>query len=416
MKYPCILQHTDEDCGAACLASITQYHGRKFSIRHIRDLIGTNQMGTTLLGIRRGAESLGFNARGVRADAEILDDLSEVPLPAILHWESRHYVVLYGRKGRRYIVADPTVGLRYLSKKELQEGWRNYVMLLLEPEPARFRQQPEDEISGLHTLFARLWQEKDSLVQASLINLALGVLALAAPILIQILTDDVLLRRDTELLTKIVLAVGVIQGLSSALKLVQHTLIFYVAEQLELGLFLDFVRAILHLPMIYYETHASGEVTSRMGDIKFLNGLLTQTALKLPSQFFIALVSVGCMWVYSDKMAILAISIAAFMMVAILVFLPSIRQKNRTMLKMEADNQGLLVETFNGALTLKTSQAAPQLWEEFQNRFGRLARVSFSRIQLGLFALIGSDLVVGLGRIALLWFGSTGSSVLSVLN
>lgn len=113
------------------------------------------------------------------------------------------------------------------------------------------------------------------------------------------------------------------------------------------------------------------------------------------------------MWVYSDKMAISAIAIATFMMVAILAFLPSIRQKNRTILKMEADNQGLLVETFKGALTLKTSQAAPQLWEEFQNRLGRVARVSFSRIKLGLFALIGSDLVVGIGRIALLWFGST---------
>jgi ATP-binding cassette, subfamily C, bacterial len=138
MKYQFVKQHSKEDCGAACLAAIAKYYGRTFTLSRIREAVGTGQFGTTLLGLKRGAETLGFNARPVKTSPEVLNRMNEAPLPAIIHWKGNHWVVLYGKKGKKCLVADPAVGVRYLSPQEIAEGWTDWLILLLEPDPIRF--------------------------------------------------------------------------------------------------------------------------------------------------------------------------------------------------------------------------------------------------------------------------------------
>ena len=122
MKYQHVRQHSQEDCGAACLASIAKYYDCHITLNHSREVVGTGQRGTSLLGLKRGADALGFNSRIVRTSPEILKRIKEVPLPAIIHWKGYHWVVLYGKKNNKYIIADPGVGIRYLSAKELSQG------------------------------------------------------------------------------------------------------------------------------------------------------------------------------------------------------------------------------------------------------------------------------------------------------
>ena len=73
MKYPCIRQHGQEDCGAACLGTIARYYGQQFTLSRLRELVGTGAQGTTLLGLKRGAEALGLQARAVTAHPAILE-------------------------------------------------------------------------------------------------------------------------------------------------------------------------------------------------------------------------------------------------------------------------------------------------------------------------------------------------------
>jgi ATP-binding cassette subfamily C protein len=405
--YKLVQQHSEEDCGAACLATIAKHHGRTFTINRIREAVGTGQQGTSLLGLKRGSEILGFKARGVKASAETLNRRSEMPLPAIIHWKGYHWVVLYGKRGRKYVIADPGVGIRYLSKKWLMEAWTDGVMLLLEPDPVRFFEQPEDKVGGFGRFLKRVSPYRGILSQAFVINLVLGLLSLASPFLLQILTDDVLIRGDTKLLTGVVIAVVVMHLVSSSLQLVQSNLIAHFAQRLELGLVLEFGRRILHLPLTYYETRRSGEIVSRLGDIQQINQLVSQVVATLPSQLFIALISFGFMLFYSQKLTIVAVIIAALMTLSTVIFLPTLQQKTRNALVTDAENQGVLVETFKGALTLKTTTAAPQFWDEFQSRFGRFANLMFSTIQIGIINNVFSGLVSNIGSVALLWFGST---------
>ncbi|MBN3958229.1 peptidase domain-containing ABC transporter [Nostoc sp. NMS8] len=406
MKYQVVAQHSEEDCGAACLASIAKHYQRNFTLNHIREAVGTGQLGTTLLGLRRGAEALGFNARSVRASNEILDQMNQAPLPAIIHWRGTHWVVLYGQKGKKYIVADPAFNIRYVSKKELMEAWSDKVMLLLEPDSVRFYAQPDDKIDGFGRFMRRVLPYRSILFEAFLCALVIGLLSLASPILLQILTDDVLVRGDTQLLAAVIIAVVAMNLVSSSLQLVQYNLIAHFAQRLELGLILEFARTILRLPLTYYESRRSGEIVSRLQDIQQINQLISQAVISLPSQLFIAAVSLGFMLFYSWKLTLIGVIIAIIMSLSTIVFLPTLQQKIRGVLVLDAENQGVLVESFKGALTLKTTTAAPQFWEEFQNRFGRLANQTFRTIQIGIINGIFSRLVSNIGSISLIGFGS----------
>ncbi|MGB7443513.1 MAG: peptidase domain-containing ABC transporter [Coleofasciculaceae cyanobacterium] len=407
MKYQCVLQHSEEDCGAACLATVAKYYGRTFTLSRIREAVGTGAQGTTLLGLRRGAEALGFNSRQVKASPQLIERLNEAPLPAVIHWKGYHWVILYGQKGKKYIVADPGVGIRYLTRQELATGWSNGIMLLLLPDENRFYEQSDDEIGGFGRFLKKVWPYRGLLVEALLINIVVGVLSLAYPFLIQILTDDVLVRGDIQLLTTVAIGVMAMSLFSSSFSLVQSNLIAHFAERIELGLILEFGRQILRLPLSYYEARRSGEIVSRLRDIRAVNQLVSQVVISLPSQFFIAVVSFCFMLFYSWKLTATATLIAGLMTLSTVIFLPTLQQKTRSLLVADAENQGIMVETFKGALTLKTTNAAPQAWEEFQSRFGSLARLTLSTIQIGIINGVFSQLVSAIGSIAILWLGSS---------
>jgi ATP-binding cassette subfamily C protein len=406
MKYPIVLQHSEEDCGAACLATVAKSYKRTFAISRVREVVGTGQLGTTLLGLRRGAEVLGFNARSVKATSQLIDRLNEAPLPAIIHWKGYHWVVLYGRKRKKYAIADPAVGVRYLTREALMESWSNGVMLLLVPDENRFYGQPNDQIAGFGRFFRRVWHYRTLIAEVLPLNLVIGLLSLAFPLLIQVLTDDVLVRGDMDLLVTVAIAVTAITLFSSVMRLIQAHLVAHFAQRLELGLALDFGRQILQLPLSYYESHRSGEIVSRLRDIREINLLVSQVVITLPSESFIALVSMGLMLIYSWKLTAAAIAVAFLMSLSTLIFLPTLQQKTRDVLVTDTENQGLLVETFKGALTLKTTNAAPQAWEELQSRFGRLANVTFRLLQISIVNNVFSTLVSGLGSLAVLCFGS----------
>ncbi len=406
MKYQIVLQHSEEDCGAACIATVAKHYKRTFAIGRIREAVGTGSRGTSLLGLRRGADALGFNARQVKASPQLLDSLHKISLPAIIHWKGYHWVVLYGQKGKKYALADPGVGIRFLTHSELMAGWGNGVMLLLEPDDSRFREQPEDKVGGFGRFIARVLPYRFILAQAIAINIAIGLLSLVSPLMMQLLTDDVLVRGDTQLLTTVAIGVIAMNLFRSAIGLVQSHLIGHFGQRLQLGLILEYGRKLLHLPLEYFEGRRSGEVVSRIADVHAINALVSQIVLGLPSQFFIALVSLGFMLFYSWGLTLA--SFAAFVIVTFvnLLFLPALRQKTRSQIVQGTENQGFLVETFRGVQVLKTTQATPQAWQEYQTNFGRLANLSWTTMKLGLYSSTITGIISNFTSIALLWLGS----------
>ena len=406
MKPQIVRQQNEEDCGAACLATIAKHHGRTFAIGRVRSAVGTGMRGTTLLGLRRGAEALGFNARPVQATAELIDNLDAAPLPAIIHWRGNHWVVLYGQQGNKYTIGDPGSGVRQIAHQELVTNWPNGILLLLEPDSIRFSEQSDDKISGFGMFFQRVLPYRGVILQAIAINIVVGLLALTLPIVMQVLTDDVLVRGDRQLLMTVGISVIALNLFRSVIGLIQSNLIAHFSQKLKLGLNLDYGFKLLRLPLSYFDAHRSGEVVSRLSDVRQIHSLVSQVVLGLPGQFFTTLVSLGLMLFYSYQLTLAALAAFVVIITINLLFVPSLQQKTRRLITEGAENQGFLVETFRGAIVLKTSQATPQAWSEYQRNFGRLANLEWGAIQLEVYISTITQLLGSITSIGLLWLGS----------
>jgi ABC-type bacteriocin/lantibiotic exporter with double-glycine peptidase domain len=405
--YEWVEQHAEEDCGAACLATVARHHGRRLPVSRIRELVGTGERGTTLLGLRRGAEAIGFHARAVRADDALLTRLGAIPLPAICHWQGNHWVVLHGRQGRKLVIADPAVGIRKLSMQEFRQRWGNGALLLLEPDLNRLLQQPEEQRAPFLRFLRLTWPYRFLLLQALAINVVIGLLALALPLLMQLLTDDVLVRRDQQLLTSLGLAMLLLITFRSVISLIQGHMVGHFAQRLQLGMVLEYGHRLLRLPMTYFDSHRSGEVVSRISDISRINALISELVLGLPSELFIAIISLAVMLSYSPPLTAASLLSFGLLIGSGLLFLPAQYHSNSRLIVESAENQGFLVEIFRGAQVLKTTEAAPQAWDEYQRNFGSVAHLRWNALQLGLLSSTTTGWLSRVTTLVLLWYGSS---------
>ena len=405
----CVRQFDQEDCGAACLATVARSHGGELTLGRARELVGTGACGTTLLGLKRGAEQLGFHARAARADAAMLSRLEELPRPLICHWQGNHWVVLHGGDQRRLLVADPAVGVRELSHAEFLAGWQNGILLLLEPDPARFRQDHSaaEPAMGLGLVLRFIRPFRHLLLQVLALNLLIGLLALGMPLLMQVLTDDVLIRGDSAMLASLSAGLMVLFVLRGGLSWMQGLMVSHFAQKLQLQMVLHYGQRLLQLPLSYFESHRSGEVVSRIADIQRLNGLIAQAMVGIPSQLCIALVSLLLMLSYNRSLTVAALICYASVIACNLAFLPALQRRSQQLIVRSAENQGYLVELFRGAVLLKTTEATPQAWQELQRNVGRLARTEWASQQLTLKENTATTVLGHLSSIALLWYGSS---------
>src|SRR5262245_9208982 len=131
-RYACVRQADQSDCGAAALATVALHYRRPIGVQQLRELAGTDRVGTNLLGLVQAAEKVGFSARAVKAPYEAL---AQAPLPAIAHVRTEeglgHFVVLHKATGQAVVVADPGRGVQTLSRDEFCRRWTAYLLLLV---------------------------------------------------------------------------------------------------------------------------------------------------------------------------------------------------------------------------------------------------------------------------------------------
>jgi len=132
-NVPLVLQSEAPECGIACVAMIAGYHGHRSDLAAMRMRLAPSMKGVTLQHIAAIAQTMKLSPRGVQAPLEALGKLR---LPAILHWDMNHFVVLTKADGRRITVLDPARGKRVLP---LAEASRHYTGVAMEFTPARAR-------------------------------------------------------------------------------------------------------------------------------------------------------------------------------------------------------------------------------------------------------------------------------------
>jgi ATP-binding cassette subfamily B protein len=257
-KIDHITQIDEMDCGAASLGMICRHFGRKVSLARIRQLCHTATDGTSLKAITRAATELGLAARALKVS---LRNLPMMPLPAIVHWEGNHWIVLYNVDEQFVRVADPALGLRKIPRREFEAKWTGYAALF--DYTIAFEQAPESKPT-LAWVLPFLERFKVILLQVFGLAVAVAFLQLLFPVFTQMVVDKVIVENDIGLLKTILLGMLAALVFVQLATLAQEYLIAFAAVRLDTAV-LDFLsRKLLSLPMTYFTSRRTGDIQRRL--------------------------------------------------------------------------------------------------------------------------------------------------------
>ncbi|MGB5959942.1 MAG: cysteine peptidase family C39 domain-containing protein [Coleofasciculaceae cyanobacterium] len=360
-RYPFIQQQSSSDCGAACLAMIGQYWGKQFSLNTLRNLAGVGRSGASLKGITTAAESLGFQARPVRAS---LSRLSDQTNPWIAHWEGNHYIVVYQVKGDRVLVADPAVGKRQLSRAEFTTSWTGYALLL---DPTTQFEANQSEKNSLGRFWQLLWPYRGIIGQIVLASLLLQVFGLVTPLFTQIILDKVVVNKS--FVTLHVFALGLILfGIwRTGLTAIRQYLLDYFSNRLDLIFISGFINHTLRLPLKFFESRQVGDIITRVQEAQKIQVFLTKQAVSTWLDTLMVFVYIGLMSYYNWHLTLLVLALIPPLVILTVVASPFLRQVSREIFKEEAGQNSLLVEMIMGVATVKAAASEQEVrwrWEE----------------------------------------------------
>jgi HlyB family type I secretion system ABC transporter len=292
-RFPLVRQLDEMDCGAAALAMVCRSYGRAVSLARIRQLCFTSTDGTSLRAICRAAGELGLAARPLKVSARNLD---QMPLPAIVHWEGNHWVVLYDVSATHVRIADPAIDLRRLSRAEFEEKWTGYTALFDYTEA--FEQAPVD-VSSVAWLVPFVRPFTSVLARALGLAMIASALQMVLPVFTQIIVDRVLVEQDVSLLHVLIGCMLVTLAFMTVAIVVQRYLLSFVAVRIDAAT-LDFLtRKLLALPMTYFTSRRTGDIQRRLAGLRQVREFTVQTGVTGLTACVQLLASLTLMFVYS---------------------------------------------------------------------------------------------------------------------
>ena len=257
-RFKHIKQIDEMDCGAASLGMICRHYGRNVSLARIRQLCHTATDGTSLKALCRAATELGLAARALKVS---LRNLDLMPLPAIVHWEGNHWMVLFD-VGPKYVrVADPGLNIRRIDRKEFEKGWSGYAALFDYTTAFESAPQSRPTMAWVLPFFAKF---RGIFFQVLLLSVAVSFLQLLFPIFTEMVVDKVIVEKDVGLLKTILLGMGAALLFVQISTLAQQFLLAFAAVRLDTAI-LDFLsRQLLSLPMTYFSSRRTGDIQRRL--------------------------------------------------------------------------------------------------------------------------------------------------------
>jgi len=290
MAYPFYRQLDSFDCGPTCLQMVTEFYGKYYSLDFLRDECFITREGVSLLGVNQAAEKIGFRTIMAKVTLESLKE--ECPLPAILHWNQEHFVVLYKIKekkysinkqdGPQYVIADPAHGITKIKEADFLKCWQTSennkgVALLLEPTAAFF--DVKDESSSNKSEFKFLLSylrpfKKTMLLLALCMLLSVGV-TIALPYFTKGLIDKGIISKSYSFILLFAVSQLLLYISSSVLDIVQGWLLLHMNAKISLNIISDFLKKLLRLPIRFFDSKSVGDVSQRINDHHRIEGFLT---------------------------------------------------------------------------------------------------------------------------------------------
>ena len=404
-RLPMIRQTEAAECALACLAMVAGFHGHAVELTALRQRFSLSLKGATLARLIEMADALGLASRPLRLE---LGELGQLATPCILHWGLNHFVVLKRVTGDRIELHDPAVGERRVRLSEVSRQFTG-IALELAPTP-RFERKKSEPPLALRQLLGRVQGLPAALAQVLGLALVLELFALAAPLFVQTVLDQVLAGGDRGLLTLLGVGFLLLTLLQVGVSALRSWVVMWLGTSLNLAWSGNLFGHLLKLPEDYFAKRHLGDITSRFGAMNVIQNTLTTRAVEVVLDGLMAVLTLAMMLIYSGTLA--ALTLLAFALYAGLRALSYrvFREANLGSIVAAAKQQSRFLESVRGAQTIRLYHRAAHHTGRYLNAATDTANRNLEVQRYSL--LFGSlnSLVFGSERIAVIWIGA--SSVL----
>ena len=439
-----ILQHDERDCGAACLAMVAAHYGHRVPISRCRELTRTDRSGTNLYGLTDGAARLGLRASALQGSPEELTrevEAGAVCFPFVAHIVSDegmlHYIVVYGRKRGRFLIADPGKGKRRLTQRQFFRLWTGYIVTF--EKTAAF--QEGNETRGSFTkFFALLRGQKRKLAGILALSLLISAIGIFGSFVFQIVLDhmmpdyaetavvepaepvedghdhdhgeegplDRLLGEVAAYAGRFDLLFPALIGMylfQAVLQLARSALIILLARRIDLRLALSYYHHIITLPVASVSVRQTGEYLSRFSDAATIRQAVSTATLTLLMDTLMAAACGVILYTQNARLFFVTFVMVAVYAAVVLLFRKPIRRSNRRMMERDAVLQSYFKESIDGVETVKAACAEEQVRQKATEKFHSFLSAVVRSSGVAALQETVVDAVEMVGTAAILWIG-----------
>lgn len=403
MRYVSYIQHDSMDCGPTCLRMVARFYGKSYSLQNLRDRCHITREGVSLLGISDAAESIGFRTTGVKVTWTQM--VEEMPMPCIVHWNQRHFVVVYDvvkkRGSYKVVVADPASGLLEYKAEDFLKSWLESeektegIALILEPTPKFYEEDGDDERRhyGFAYVLKYLRPFRSYIIQILLAMLTASVISLLMPFITQSVVDKGIGTGSLSLIVVLLMAQLTLTLGGVANNLIRGWLMLHTTSRVSISLISDFLCKLMRLPIAFFDIKMVGDIMQRIGDYNriqtFLTGSLLSMVIAVVSFVVYGFIMAG----YNATIFIVFLIGASLYVLWVLLFMKRRRKLDYMRFQQASANQSNIVQLIGGMQEIKLNNCEKQKRWEWEAIQARLFKVGVKSLTLGQVQEIGSTFI-----------------------
>jgi ABC-type bacteriocin/lantibiotic exporter with double-glycine peptidase domain len=380
---------------------VASYYGHRTDLSAMRLRLSPSLKGITLKHIAQIGETMGMTARGVQVP---LESLGKLRLPAILHWDMNHFVVLDGSVGTQ------DHRPRSRARQTRAHAGRSVAALHRRRDGvhADFGFQKKDEREKIKSwqLLSAASGLKGTIAQILLLSFALEVFAIAMPFFLQLTVDRVLVGRDRDLLTVLGIAFCVLVVIQVAVAAVRAWVGVYLSTNINLKLLTTLFNHMLRLPLSWFEKRNIGDIVSKFRSVDAIQRTLTTTFVETAVDGLMVILTIIVMSYYSLMLTGVVLTAAVLYGIARWIFYYPQRYATDEQLAHEARSGTHFIETLRGMMAIKLNLRESERRSSYQNLVVDQTNAGVRVQNVGILQRAANMLIFGLEGVIVIWLAA----------
>ncbi|WP_430416230.1 peptidase domain-containing ABC transporter [Parasphingorhabdus sp.] len=396
-----MLQAEAAECGLACLAMVAAHYGHRVNVGGLRRKFPVSMKGVTLQSLIEIAGELELAPRALRLEIEELDQLQ---LPAILHWDLNHFVVLKSVRRNSVTILDPASGSRQITREKLSDHFTGVALELtptadFKPVDARIKIKMSD-------LWSRMINLKSAFIQVLSLSILLQVTALTLPFFMQLTVDEAIGQGDTSLLVLLVLGFGVVYLINLLLSSLRAWVVLTLGQTISFQMSGNIVRHMLRLPTRYFESRHVGDLMSRFRSAGPIQELLTQGFVNALIDAFLAITTLIVISIISVELTLVVIATLAVYIVIRLFMYPAVRRLTEEEIIADAKEDTYLMETMRSMRSIKLHLNESLRENGWRNRYAEWIGANYRLSMYEIWANLSESLISSFQYLLIIFIGA----------